>query len=207
MTLHFHGELRQFCPEGFVCWARSAAEAVNLFFRQNKRAARERDGSKRVVQVAGHCSMDTLTQALEVDRLDVCPAFMGAGGNSGITQMIVGAVLIVAGALLWSTPFGVPLIMMGLSMVIGGAIQMLSPAPRLDRPDAILDGATGQTAEESRYLGAAGNTTASGTRIPLGYGRVKVFGHILSFDVEADPEPVLGQPPRADQRRLVGNVA
>lgn len=207
VTLHFHGELRQFCPEGFRCFARTALEAVNLFFRQHKAAAHERDGSKRLVQISGHCSRDTITQPLDVDRLDICPAFFGGGGNSGAIQAVIGAVLIVAGVLLWNTPFGVPLIMSGAMMLIGGAIQMLSPAPRLDRPDAITDTSSGQTAEESRYLGAAGNTAGSGTRIPLGYGRFKLFGHILSFDVEADPEAVLGQPPSADQRRRVGNVA
>lgn len=211
MTLHFHGELKQFCPSGFTCWAHSAAEAVNLFFRQNRKAARERDGSKRVVQVANHCSTDTLTNALEVDRLDVCPAFLGSGGSGGGTiQAVIGAVLIAAAVV--AAVFGqywlaVPLGLSGLSMAIGGVLQMLSPSPRLDRPDATTDTPSGQTPEESRYLGAAGNTTASGTRIPLGYGRMKIYGHILSFDVEADPEPVLGQPPNSSQRRRVGNVA
>lgn len=207
VTLHFHGDLRRFCPDGFQCVADTVADAINLFFRQHRQAARNPDGSKRLIQIGGCLSPHVLTEPLTRDRLDICPAFCGAGGKSGgIGQIILGAVLVVAGILLFSTPFGVPLITMGASFLLGGTLALLSPSPRLDRADQVV-APTGQTPEESRYLGAAKNTTASGTRIPICYGRFKRAGHILSFDVEADPEAVLGQPPNASQRRRVGRIA
>lgn len=48
----------------------------------------------------------------------------------GIMQTIPGAVLVVAGAILWATPIGAPLVASGAGMMLGGIVQMLSPSQR-----------------------------------------------------------------------------
>jgi predicted phage tail protein len=205
VVLHFHGDLRRFCPDGFICMASTAADAIKLFFRQHKKAVRNPDGSKRVIQVAGLLVADAYHEPLTKDRLDVCPAFCGAGGKGmSIGQIILGTVLVAVAVFVpgLGTALSTALMSLGISMALGGVLGLLSPAPSLGRETTTNE----QTPEESRYLGAAKNTVASGTRIPICYGRFKRYGHILSFDVEADPEPVLGQPPKADQRRRVGSV-
>lgn len=197
VTIHFHGEMKRFCPDGFTCFARSALDAVNLFFGQNRKAARNKDGSRRVVQVARHNTEDALTRDLNTDRLDICPAFCGAGA---VGRMIAGAVLIAVSFAL-PGPWNMISLSMGISLLAGGVVELLSPAPKLNTPQTRAEE---KTPDESRYLGAAGNTTAVGTRIPIGYGRYKVFGHIVSFDVQADLQGAGDVPPPA-MERYVGN--
>lgn len=64
---------------------------------------------------------------------------------------------------------------LGTSLIIGGVMQMLSPSPKVS--------ANASDPEASKYLGAPGNTTALGTYIPIGYGKFKVSGHYISFNI------------------------
>jgi predicted phage tail protein len=68
----------------------------------------------------------------------------------------------------------------GLSLVMGGLLEMLSPAPKMDS-----SGNAASDPEASKYLGATQNTVKIGTRIPLLYGRHIAYGHYISFDVDA----------------------
>lgn len=63
----------------------------------------------------------------------------------------------------------------GTSLIIGGIMQALSPSPKVT--------ANPSDPEASKYLGAPGNTTALGTYIPIGYGKFKVSGHYISFNI------------------------
>ncbi|HCJ29675.1 MAG TPA: tail assembly protein [Pseudomonas sp.] len=100
--------------------------------------------------------------------------------RGGVMQTIVGAVLIVAGALLIATPFGAPLIASGIGMVAGGVIQMLSPQAK---------GLKGREAAEnapSYAFGGAVNTTAAGNPVGLLYGRRRIGGAIISAGIYAE---------------------
>lgn len=63
----------------------------------------------------------------------------------------------------------------GTSLLIGGIMQAISPSPKVT--------ANASDPEASKYLGAPGNTTALGTYIPIGYGKFKVSGHYISFNI------------------------
>jgi predicted phage tail protein len=58
--------------------------------------------------------------------------------------------------------------------LLGGLAQLLAPQPEDDKDEL-----------RNRYLGAPRNTVAIGTRIAIPYGRRKIFGHYLSFDINA----------------------
>ena len=196
-----HGALRRAMPGGltsFECEARTPSEAIRALFNQHPPRA-PAPGRKWVVAIAGCDSEAALHSPIAGPELHVMPAMMGAGGGSGgFIQIVVGIVLIAVSfipGMQWAAPY---LVAAGISMIAGGAISLLSPQPKLSTPDTSVP----DNPEESRYLGAAGNTTKSGTRIPYGFGRYKVPGHYLHFDVEAEPAEVLGQPPSADQRRI-----
>jgi hypothetical protein len=72
-------------------------------------------------------------------------------------------------------------------------MSLLAPSPSL----------SGQTAEQeqSKYFGPPANTTKIGTRIPLLYGEMKAYGHILSYDVstynDQKPTTPVEDPPPA----------
>lgn len=59
----------------------------------------------------------------------IVPIVIGSK-KAGIMQTIPGAVLVVAGAILWATPIGAPLVASGAGMMLGGIVQMLSPSQR-----------------------------------------------------------------------------
>nr|DAL18777.1 MAG TPA_asm: tail assembly protein [Caudoviricetes sp.] len=58
----------------------------------------------------------------------IVPVVIGSK-KAGILQTILGAVLAVAGAILWATPIGAPLVASGVGMILGDIVQMLSPQP------------------------------------------------------------------------------
>ena len=55
------------------------------------------------------------------DDIRIAPVMVGAK-RAGALQTIVGAVLIVVGAILYYTPVGVPLIKLGVAMAAGGIV-------------------------------------------------------------------------------------
>jgi hypothetical protein len=57
----------------------------------------------------------------------------GGSGDKGWIQLAAAVVLIVVGIILWATPFGVPLIILGIGMAISGALTLLLPPPTLPK--------------------------------------------------------------------------
>ncbi|MFJ2526187.1 MAG: tail assembly protein [Pseudomonas capeferrum] len=104
---------------------------------------------------------------------------VGGSKRGGILQTIVGAIMIVAGAFLSSTPFGAPLIGAGIGLTAGGVIQMLSPQAK---------GLSQSAAPEnlpSYAFGSAKNTTASGNPVPICIGERRWGGAVISASIEA----------------------
>lgn len=63
----------------------------------------------------------------------------------------------------------------GTSLILQGTMGLLSPTPATT--------ANSNDPEASKYLNSAQNTTALGTYIPVGYGRYRVGGHYISFNI------------------------
>lgn len=171
----------------YECDADSAAEAINAFSRQTKVLNPIPGEHRPVFKVLGHDGVeDLLDKTREDSDIVLVPAMMGGGGRGGFMQILIGAVLIAASfipGLQGVTVLGMSitsmLLSMGISMMLGGLLQLISPAPSLDT------GPQGQDTEASRYLGTPKNTVQSGTRIPLAYGENKVYGQFLSFNIQA----------------------
>ena len=60
-----------------------------------------------------------------------------------------------------------------IAMAAQGVMTLLTPQPKL----------SGSSSTDSKYLGSQGNTIIAGTRIPFGYGKYKIAGHFLSYNV------------------------
>jgi len=160
---------RQFLLDGadrgieFAIWRGEGAHAENI----NKEQLREPAGS--VIRIA---------------------AVHAGAKNGGVLTTIVGAVLIVIGAIGMFTPFGEALgggvwgsyaMEMGIAMVAGGVIQMLSPQPKLQKGGA--DSAENQA---SYVFNGPVNTTAQGGCIPVLYGGPMEIGStVISAGIEA----------------------
>ncbi|WP_454287268.1 hypothetical protein [Rhizobium arsenicireducens] len=127
------------------------------------------------VKVVGYEREEDLHTYLgpDVTEIHLIPQLNG-GKQGGLMQVLLGVVLIGVGFMLGG-PLGSMLMKAGALAILGGLTQMLAPKPETDKD-------TGPT---SIYLGAPKNTVKIGTRIPILYGRYRVYGHYLSFDINA----------------------
>ncbi|MDE1480441.1 tail assembly protein [Xenorhabdus bovienii] len=111
----------------------------------------------------------------------IVPVIIGSK-KAGIFQTILGAVMVVAGVFAWATPYGVPLVMSGASMMLGGVVQMLSPMPgglaRREDPDN----------KPSYAFGGPVNSIAQGNPVPIGYGKRRIGGAIISAGIYAEDQ-------------------
>ncbi|MDE9477278.1 tail assembly protein [Xenorhabdus bovienii] len=125
-------------------------------------------------------SRDELELSGEGD-IRIVPVIIGSK-KAGIFQTILGAVMVVAGVFAWATPWGVPLVMSGVSMMLGGVVQMLSPMPgglaRREDPDN----------KPSYAFGGPVNSIAQGNPVPIGYGRRRIGGAIISAGIYAEDQ-------------------
>lgn len=186
ILIRLEGKLKKLYPEGVEVFARTGREALGMLSRFP--GFRAEDGVKYFVRVDPLHYYHDLDNPLSSDVLTVTPVHGGAGGGSA-RQIVIGALLIgfaliapgitiegvallAEGSILPSLAFN-----LGVSLVLGGVLQHMSKAPKADPVSGD---------KRSRFLGSTQNTVASGTRIPLAYGRVKLGGHFLSFDVDAE---------------------
>lgn len=174
-----HGSLRDICPDvqmsGF-----SVAEIINGLCKQTKAFNITAGQERHSLSVEGFDTKDSLYAPIPNDtkELHVFPAMYGSGG---LFQVIIGIVLIAVA--IWLGPAAWPilspfLMKVGITLVIGGLLEMISPAPTMN---------PGSNAASlgSNYLAATQNTVKIGTRIPLLYGLCMAYGQYLSFNIDA----------------------
>lgn len=117
-------------------------------------------------------------------RIDIVPSVSGAKRN-GVGQIILGVVLIVAGAYTENPE----MIKMGVMLVLGGAIALLTPMPK---------GSDSKAKEEvSRQLNGPPNITSSGGPVPLIIGRVLVGSVTISAGLSTDQVVIANEDPGA----------
>lgn len=114
-------------------------------------------------------------------EIRIVPVLRGSK-RAGLLQTVVGAVLIVAGYALAGFTGGASMVLVpaGIGLVAGGVIQMLSPQPKGLKTSAAPEN------QPSYAFGSARNTTASGSPIPICYGRRRWGGVIISAGIYAE---------------------
>lgn len=196
VEVRLHGFLRQRFGRSFWLAIDSAAEAISALcvlckgFRQ---ALRDFAGPGYRVRVGsgdkGHWrSASDLDLLLgQADRVDIVPVTHGAK-RQGWGQVIVGAIIAVIGYFTAAYDGGFTM-KAGISLMLGGAISLLTPLPK---------GSGSKAKEEvSRALNGPPNITSSGGPVPLIIGRcivgsVTISGGISTDDVAiavVDPNP------------------
>lgn len=107
------------------------------------------------------------------EEVRIVPVISGSK-RGGVLQTIIGTMLIVAGF------FYAPLMPIGIAMVAGGVVQMLSPQAK---------GLSQSGSHEnlpSYAFGSAKNTTASGNPVPICIGKRRWGGAIISASIYAE---------------------
>jgi len=189
IKIHLHGYLKDMAPDGLELSGINVAEILNGFSRQTKAFDSSVGEDKHTIQVLGFDTKDSLFLPIanDVTELHLVPNL--SYGKGGFFKIVLGALFIAAAlwlpgaggisqGILWYASTDGVLMTIGKMLILGGLLEMLSPSPKTDTGG-------GKGADASRYLGANQNTVRIGTRIPIGFGRHKVAGHYLSFDVDA----------------------
>ncbi|GAA5104555.1 tail assembly protein [Orbus sasakiae] len=185
--IKFYGNLKQY-GDKYKISADTAAEALNCLYIQVKGLKQDimngyfrvrvnkKDISEKTVQFG-------LRSKIPQDAvIHIVPATTGAK-NGGVFQVIAGAVLFVAGAVIsyvsvgTLAQFGVSMMFAGAGMMLGGVAQMLTKTPKLDH-------SLGESGKKSTSFSSLSNTIAQGAPIPLIYGQVMVGSKVLSQGLE-----------------------
>lgn len=122
-------------------------------------------------------------------EIRIVPVIIGSK-KAGVFQTILGAVLVVIGAIgmsPWGQAFGgaawgSAALQMGAAMMLGGVIQMLSP---------MQGGLASRESPENKPSYAFGgpvNTIAQGNPVPIGYGKRRIGGAIISAGIYAEDQ-------------------
>jgi predicted phage tail protein len=103
------------------------------------------------------------------EPIRIIPVVAGAK-RGGLLQVFLGVVLIVVGVYTENPQ----LIGIGVSLVVGGVVQMLTPIPRAPGPEESPENMP------SNVFNGPVNTTAQGHPVPMGYGRMIIGSAVIS---------------------------
>lgn len=142
--------------------------------RGKKRPAIYDHETKRLI-TGDNIGEEQLDMNTEADAIHIVPRVMGAGGNNGILQLVLGAILIAASFIPGiGQAAQVALIGAGAGMAMGGVASMLMPK---------IDNTQDQNQDGNRAnkgFGGAVTTVAQGNPVPILYGQREIGGFIIS---------------------------
>ncbi|MDA3322484.1 tail assembly protein [Acinetobacter baumannii] len=142
--------------------------------RGKKRPAIYDHETKRLI-TGDNIGEEQLDMNTEADTIHIVPRVMGAGGNNGILQLVLGAILIAASFIPGiGQAAQVALIGVGAGMAMGGVASMLMPK---------IDNTQDQNQDGNRAnkgFGGAVTTVAQGNPVPILYGQREIGGFIIS---------------------------
>ncbi|MBD0452101.1 tail assembly protein [Acinetobacter baumannii] len=142
--------------------------------RGKKRPAIYDHETKRLI-TGDNIGEEQLDMNTEADTIHIVPCVMGAGGNNGILQLVLGAILIAASFIPGiGQATQVALIGAGAGMAMGGVASMLMPK---------IDNTQDQNQDGNRAnkgFGGAVTTVAQGNPVPILYGQREIGGFIVS---------------------------
>jgi len=154
---------------------REAAFALSVMipgFRQFMQQAKSKGMEFAVFLGKANLREDQIDDPPGDDDIRIAPVMVGSK-RGGVLQTIIGIVLIVVGAY---TGFQ-PAIQLGVSLVVGGVVQMLSPQPKgLGAQDSVEN-------RPSYSMNGTVNTQAQGNPVPYAFGGHDELGMLVGSAV------------------------
>lgn len=178
MKVVLHGTLAERYGAEHVIQTDVVADAIEGLSRQLPDWPRE-----LVLDVVGYPTEHLLFSRTDDEEIHILPRMYGGGGKWGsilIGAAMIGLAFATGGGSLGFAGLALSksaLVLAGAGMIVSGVAQMFMKAPTIDKsadPPA------------SKYLGLNRNTTEIGTSVLLGWGRMKISGHWLSLQNDAD---------------------
>lgn len=187
-----YGDLQRF-GRRFDLSIRTGAEGLYALFTQIPGLKQKIQQGWYQVRIAGtDVTEDTLTARLHEPLppgavIHIVPRIAGAK-DSGVFQVIAGAVMVVAGAVIsyfsagTLAAFGAGMMKFGAAMMLGGVAQMLAPkakAPSMSQSD---------NGKQNTYFSSLDNMMAQGNSLPVLYGEMLVGSRVISQEVSTRDE-------------------
>lgn len=172
--VHLHGSLANIHQGPIEVIADTVAEAIRAVSKQLSGFSPNAINGYRRVRVVGFESVESLFTYNDVEDVHLVPQFCG-GKKGGFVQILIGAAL-VAASFIPGNPLAPLMLKVGALLIIGGLLQFFT-APARDKKDGAQN--------KSYYLGPPKNTVEIGTRIPILFGRRRIGGHYLSFNISS----------------------
>ncbi|MEQ1309847.1 tail assembly protein [Acinetobacter bereziniae] len=179
-TIKLYGVLGKKFGKEFKLAVESTREAVKALsvqvpgFEQFMLNAHEQGLAFAIFQDDENISEDQIDFDTGANVIKIVPKVMGAGGDSGVFQLVLGAILIAASFIPGiGQAAQVALIGAGAGMAVGGIAQMLTP--KADAQDQNQDGN-----RANKSFGGAVTTIAQGNPVPILYGQREVGGFIVN---------------------------
>lgn len=187
-TIKLYGVLAKKFGKQFKLDVANTREAVRALsvqiqgFEKFMLHAHERGLTFAVFQDKHNISEKELDMGTEASVIKIVPKVIGAGGDGGVLNTILGAVMVVVGVVVgyvagWTgigAQVGVSLIGAGIGMMVGGVAQMLMPK---------IDNSQDQNQDGNKAnfgFGGAVTTVAQGNPVPVLRGRREIGGFIVS---------------------------
>lgn len=185
MTVLLDGHLRARFGERFTLAASTPAMAIGALIKTlpgfQQYLDKHSEPGFHVLVGKQDLALEDLTAPQETSVVRLIPAVVGASAGF---RTILGAALIVVGAY-----FGQAWAMsMGISMVLGGVAEMLTKPPSFN-PSALDKGPSDMP---SYAFQGPHMTTGQGNCVPLGYGRCRVAGALVSLGISPETWTVNG---------------
>ena len=136
-----HGYLKGLYEGVIELSGTSVAEIINGFCKQTKAFDVNAGEDRHIISVVGFDTEELIRNPLpnEVTELHLVPAMVG-GKNGGFFKVVLGAVIIAATILTYGTAaaalqatWGALFFNLGVSLVLGGLLEMVSPAPKIEQ--------------------------------------------------------------------------
>ena len=183
-TIRFHGVLREQFGKEWRLEVSSVKEAMRLLSAQIKGLEHFMlNAHKQGLRFAVFTDKRKTISEKEVDMqtaselIRIVPVVAGAGGDGGLLNTILGAVMIVVGVVMLYFPgtqaMAPSVIGAGIGMLVGGIASMLMPKAQTD--EANSDGN-----KANKGFGGAVTTVGQGNPVPILYGQREIGGFIIS---------------------------
>ena len=199
VKIKFHGFLGDLIPEVIEGSFETLHDILMYLSNKYPQLKAPLDIGRYAVKVDNYNTRESVFCKLFTDEIHIRPAGLFSK-SAGTGQMIVAAILLVIAVTLdclggggaFTTATGSSLGPWMAAAYTSAAIMMISGTLTYMLTPKIKNKGD-NTAGDNKYLGTPGNTTANGTPISIGYGRYKVYGHFLSYNVSSS-SVVIGAP-------------
>ena len=199
ITVKFHGLLGKLCPGEHTVEANNAYEALRIVCKNNEKKLTRKNGHRFDCFCKQVKTTDDLYKRGATPVLDVMPSFLPAGGGSTKQAWIMTAIIVVVAviAIACTGGFGSAGLTTTVTTASGETSTVLTTAGYIAVGSALSvsgiwlnvlsqhlqkDKKPDQNETQQNYaFGMNGNTTKVGTAIPIGYGRYRVYGQLLSW--------------------------